>query len=227
VRTFAVLPVKSFSHAKQRLSAGVGPGERRELAAAMVGDVLETLAAARLDGVVVVTAEPLAESEARAAGAQVIPDPAEAGQSAAVSLGVSAALAGGAERVLLVPGDCPALLAEDVDALLDRADRNPMPAHPLVVIVPDRHRTGTNALLLSPPEAIAPAFGPGSFARHAALARAAGAEMDVADVPSLGHDVDTPSDLVALRALLAARRRGAPRTRAVLDRLAPALEAAG
>jgi 2-phospho-L-lactate guanylyltransferase len=222
VRTIAVLPVKSFAHAKQRLSAGLGPGERRELAAAMVRDVIDTLAAARLDGIVVVTAEPLADAAARDAGAQVIPDAAEAGQSAAATLGVAAALESGAERVLLVPGDCPALGPEEVEALLERRG-----ADPRVVIVPDRHRTGTNALVLSPPEVIAPAFGPGSFARHAALARRAGAAIEVTELPSLGHDVDTPADLVALRVLLAARRRGAPRTRAVLDRLAPALEAAG
>ena len=85
-----------------------------------------------------------------------------------------------------------------------------------VVIVPDRHGSGTNALLLEPPEVMAPSFGAGSFARHAALARAAGAEVKVAELPSLSLDVDTPADLAALRTALDARPDTAARTRAVL-----------
>jgi 2-phospho-L-lactate guanylyltransferase len=210
VRTAAVLPVKSFSRAKQRLGDAVGGDEREALAAAMVGDVLAALASVPdIDDVFVVTAEPRA---ARAAGdAVVIEDPDEAGQSAAAARGIDAALVRGAERVLLVPGDCPALDPRELSGLLAR------PAE--VVIVPDRHGSGTNALLLKPPTVMAPSFGAGSFARHAALARAAGAAVKVAELPSLSLDVDTPDDLAALRAALERRPDTATRTRAVLDRL--------
>jgi 2-phospho-L-lactate guanylyltransferase len=209
VRTLAVLPVKSFGLAKQRLGAAVGADERRALARAMVGDVLEALGRAPgLDGVIVVTAEAGLAPQ----GVHVVHDPEEAGQSAAAALGIEAALERGAERVLLVPGDCPALDPAEVGALL--ADRAPG-----TVIVPDRHGTGTNALLLAPPTAIAPAFGPGSLARHRTLA---GEDARVAELTSLGLDVDTPGDLAALRAALAARPGGAPRTRALLDGIAAA-----
>jgi 2-phospho-L-lactate/phosphoenolpyruvate guanylyltransferase len=204
VRTAAVLPVKSFARAKQRLGDAVGAGGREELAAAMVGDVLAALAAVpAIDEVLVVTAQPLAAGDA-----VVIEDPDEAGQSAAAARGIDAALARGAERVLLVPGDCPALDPREVTSLLERRGG--------VVIVPDRHGSGTNALLLEPPEIMPPSFGAGSFARHAALARAAGAEVKVAELPSLSLDVDTPADLAALRAALDAHPDAAVRTRAVL-----------
>jgi 2-phospho-L-lactate guanylyltransferase len=219
--TAAVLPIKTFARAKDRLSEAVGAPDRRVLAQAMVSDVLDALGlVAGLDAVIVVTAEPLAAAAARAAGAHVIHDPVEAGQSAAAERGVAAAVARGAGRVLLVPGDCPALDPGEVGALLARGGR--AAAAPRVVIVPDRHGTGTNALLLTPPSAIAPAFGPGSLARHVGLAEAAGAVVEVAEVPSLGLDVDTPGDLAALRASLAARPQGAARTRSVLERLAAA-----
>jgi 2-phospho-L-lactate guanylyltransferase len=173
----------------------------------MVGDVLTALAqVSGLELLIVVTAEPAAARAAREAGAVVVHDPAEAGQSAAASLGVAEARSRGLERVLLVPGDCPALDPGEVGELLaSRAE---------VVIVPDRHGSGTNALLLAPPDAIRPAFGTGSFARHAALA---GARAQVREVPSLGLDVDTFDDLAALRAALAAVPGGARRTRALLD----------
>ncbi len=223
METIAVLPVKGFGNAKQRLGAALGEQERCELAEAMVGDVLEALCGVGgLAAIVVVTAEPLAASAARAAGAAVVDDPWETGQSDAAALGVSAAVERGAGRVLLVPGDCPSLSPSQVEDLL--AARNG--ADPCVIIVPDRHGSGTNALLISPPAALAPSFGPGSFARHAAHARAAGAAVEVAELPSLGLDVDTPGDLVALRAALTARPDVAARTRAVLNRLLPASQAA-
>jgi 2-phospho-L-lactate guanylyltransferase len=121
---------------------------------------------------------------------------------------------------VLVPGDCPALDPAEVDALLAGfADAG-------VVIVPDRHGSGTNALRLTPPHVIEPAFGPGSFARHAARGAAAGAVVRVAHAPSLELDVDTPGDLAALGAALERHPAAAPRTRALLQRLAPRSAAA-
>ncbi len=144
----------------------------------------------------------------------MVDDPVEAGQSDAAARGVDAAVARGAERVLLVPGDCPALDAGEVTQLLADFDGAG------VVIVPDRHGSGTNALRLTPPAVIAPAFGPGSFARHAARGAGAGAVVRVAALPSLELDVDTPGDLAELRAALQHRPDAAPRTRALLERLA-------
>jgi 2-phospho-L-lactate/phosphoenolpyruvate guanylyltransferase len=221
MRTAAVLPVKSFGRAKQRLGEAVGQPDRAELAAAMVGDVLAALGGvAALDDVIVVTAEPRAAEAARAAGAHVVHDPEEAGQSAAAARGIAAALAAGATRVVLVPGDCPALDPAEVAALLDGH------AGAGVVIVPDRHGSGTNALRLTPPDAIEPGFGPGSFARHAARGAAAGATVRIAQAPSLELDVDTPGDLAALRSALEHHPDAAPRTRALLDRIAPRSAAA-
>jgi 2-phospho-L-lactate/phosphoenolpyruvate guanylyltransferase len=88
-----------------------------------------------------------------------------------------------------------------------------------VAIVPDRHLAGTNALVLSPPDAIEPSFGPGSLARHTAAARAAGLDYSVERVPTLMLDVDTPEDLAELAAALEDRHGGAPSTREALSQL--------
>jgi 2-phospho-L-lactate/phosphoenolpyruvate guanylyltransferase len=222
VGTIAVLPVKRFGAAKQRLGVALAPEARRELAQAMVADVLDALGAVPgLDGVLVVTGEPLAAAAAAERRVAVLHDPADAGQSAAAALGIAEALRRGAARVLLVPGDCPALDAAEVGRLLGDG-----PPGPSVTVVPDRHGSGTNALLLAPPAVIAPAFGPGSRARHEALAVAAGATCAVTEVASLGLDVDTPEDLRALRDALAGNARGAARTRATLERLLAGAEAA-
>lgn len=203
--TLAVLPVKSFGEAKQRLGPALAPERRRELARAMVTDVLAALG--RLDGlaVIVVTADPAAREAALAAGAEVIEDTEQAGQSAAAGIGVRHALGRGFERVLLVPGDTPLLDPDEVSELLLGTAA--------VTIVPDRHGTGTNALLLAPPDAIEPSFGPGSFERHR---RAAGDGARAEHPPSLTLDVDTADDLNELIEVLAARPALAAATRAVL-----------
>ena len=129
MRTAAVLPVKRFDSAKQRLGDAVGGAERRELAAAMVEDVLAALREIDgLDDVIVVTAEDRAAALARSAGAHVVADRVEGGQSLAAEVGVETAVQRGAERALLVPGDCPALDPEELTALLARYHRRePVP----------------------------------------------------------------------------------------------------
>jgi 2-phospho-L-lactate guanylyltransferase len=185
MRTVAVLPVKSFERAKSRTA--LGEGDRAALAESMLAGVLRALAEARLE-VVLVTREPRAV--ALAADATVVHDEHEAGHNAAALLGIDAAR--GADRVLLVPGDCPLLDPAELERLLAGAG-------PGVTIVPDRHGTGTNALVLDPPDVMVPSFGPGSCARHAALAAGAGARVRIVEVPSLAFDVDTPEDLAVLR----------------------------
>jgi 2-phospho-L-lactate guanylyltransferase len=226
MRTAAILPVKRFTDAKQRLSASVADALRAELASAMVDDVLLALSATdAIEQTIVVTGADSAAAAAREHGALVSADSRERGQSAAVMLGVARALTERFDRVLCIPGDCPALDPAELAALVQGAPAPPGNApHPsdrtTVVIVPDRHGTGTNGLLLTPPDAIAPSFGPGSFQRHRALARRAGALCQVRRPASLLLDIDTGEDLAVLRGRLAAQpARGAPRTRQLLSSL--------
>jgi 2-phospho-L-lactate guanylyltransferase len=216
MRTAAILPVKDFSHAKQRLRASVTNPLHTGLTRAMVDDVLAAVHACRsIERTIVVTNEQAVATAACSQGAIVVPDSAEDGQSAAVALGIESALADGIERALCIPGDCPALDPEQLEQLLDSAA--PARGQRQVVIVPDRHGTGTNGLLLAPPDAIAPSFGPGSCERHEALARAAGAACRQERPSSLLLDIDTGEDLAVLRERLAGGPIGAPRTCKLLD----------
>jgi 2-phospho-L-lactate guanylyltransferase len=216
VVTFAILPVKRFGVAKVRLGDELSGGTRRALAEAMVTDVLMALRRTKaVAEVQVVTSEPAAEAIGRGYGANVLFDGEEAGQSAATLIGIAHAIEEGATRVLLVPGDCPALDPAEVEELLDRPATGRS-----VVIVPDRHGTGTNALLLTPPDVIVPQFGPDSRAKHEQAAAAAKVPCTVEEVPTLSIDVDTAEDLAALRIALANRRGGAAHTRGMLSRIA-------
>lgn len=205
--TIGVLPVKSFAAAKTRLAADLGLPQP-ELAREMAASVLRALCASALDAVLVVTRERDVMAVAEAAGAEVVEEDELRGHSAAAVLGIRRALELGAERVLLAAGDCPLLTSADVDALLDRH------SGPGVVILADRHGTGTNALLLCPPDAIPPAFGMGSRERHAELAHRAGVPWTVEELDAFAYDVDTADDLDAVASARqdeAGSRRDAPR----------------
>jgi 2-phospho-L-lactate guanylyltransferase len=212
--TFAVLPIKTLAEAKRRLRHQLSPGQRRALVEAMFSDVLVALRrATAVDRVVVVSADRIAQQIAAGYGATVAADD-ERGHNRAATVGVREALQLGADRALLVPGDCPALRPAEVDALIAR------PAGPRsVLIVPDRHGTGTNALLVTPPDAFATSFGPDSRKRHLEDAAAAGLEAEVVEVPSLAMDVDTPEDLEVLQETLHRTHGGAAHTRGMLTQL--------
>jgi len=206
VNATAVLPVKRFGAAKQRLAAGIEEDRRRELAGAMVADVLDAIAEARaIDRLIVVSGDPIAQELASEAGAEVVPDPEDAGHVEAAQAGIARAEIEGAERVLLLAGDCPLLDPRELDRLLTGVPGR------YVGIVPDRHGTGTNALLLSPPGAIVPAFGEGSRARHVEAARRAGIPFGIEELPSIELDLDTPADVIALTRELETSARGRAR----------------
>jgi 2-phospho-L-lactate/phosphoenolpyruvate guanylyltransferase len=207
LKATAVLPVKRFHSAKQRLAAGLDGEQRRTLAAAMLGDVLEAIGAARtIERTILVSGDPIAQELAAAAGAEVVPDPEDGGHVEAALAGIARAEADGATCAVLLAGDCPLLDPRELDRLLTGVPER------YVGIVPDRHGTGTNALALRPPAAIVPAFGEGSRARHVALAREAGVPFGVEELPSLGLDLDTPADVVALTLALEAQPGRARRT---------------
>ncbi len=207
MRATAVLPVKRFATAKRRLATGID-GERREaLVAAMLDDVLEAIGKARsIERTIVVSDEPAAAESAARAGAEVLPDAREGGHPGAALKGIVRVEELGGGCAVLLPGDCPLLDPRQLDRLLTGVPSS------YVAIVPDRHGTGTNALVLAPPDAIRPAFGEGSCARHVDAARAAGVPFAVEEVASLALDLDTPADVVALTRELEARPGRARRT---------------
>lgn len=210
----AILPIKRFGHAKQRLAGALGNGTRSAMAAAMVADVLTALERSdSIDAIVAVSAEPEVKAHAVESDLALVADPTEEGQSSAAMAGLARAADLGFEVALLVPGDCPMMSPADLDALTAAAVRAD------VVIVPDRHGTGTNALAMRAAGPFEPQFGPGSRERHVAQAEARELSFLVEHLPSLALDVDTPDDLAALMDALEETRGDAARTRGILSQI--------
>src|SRR5579884_1726672 len=206
MRTAAILPVKSFTQAKQRLRHELAAHDRRALVEAMFADALVALGRVQsLQRIVVVSGDRTAQRIAGGYGATVVEDD-ERGHNTAALRGIETLLEDGIE--------CALLSADDLNTLLT----HPAGEHS-VLIVPDRHGTGTNALLLTPPDVLRPSFGPDSRRRHLAEASEAGVAAEVVELDSLGLDVDTPEDMEALRRQLASVHGGAAHTRGMLNQL--------
>jgi 2-phospho-L-lactate guanylyltransferase len=194
MRTLAILPIKNLDQAKQRLSPELDPTPRRALVEAMFSDTLVALRRAEaLPDVLVISSDSRAQRIAEGYGATVLADTGS-GHSDAALIGLRRATELGADRALLLPADC-------------------------VLVVPDRHGLGTNALVLHPPDAMAPSFGEGSHARHLGNARAAGIHAETVQMASLALDLDTADDLAVLEQTLSSTRGGAAHTRGMLRQL--------
>ena len=202
----AVLPIKDFRQAKQRLAGFLSAVERRLLAEAMAEDVLETLSqVSELSEIIVVTRDERAFELAARHGARVLTEPSNDGQSAAVERAAAAMGRAGVESLLQVPGDVPGASADEIAAVLAAHGRASDGA-PAVTLVPSYDRRGTNCVLCSPPDALPFAFGHDSFGPHCEAARAQGIAPRIIALPGLGLDIDTPDDLRAFVARPAAGR---------------------
>ena len=218
MKTIGILPVKRLDSAHSRLSGLLGPDQRKRLAEATFLDALGEIRQCRtLDETIVVTSDPSVSRQSRWLGHLVVEQGEDSGHSAAASAGARAALELGADRVAMLPTDCPLMDSAELD---DRLGTTPRAA----LIVPDRHGTGTNALVLSPADAFQPAFGPDSCARHVSLARAAGIGFALEKLESMALDLDTPEDMALLRDALLLAPEKALRSAQVLWELGDELK---
>jgi len=207
-RTWALVPIRGLETAKTRLGGDLDAEERVELVTGLLRRTLRATRDARgIAGTIVVTMDPDAAGIATQLRAIGLVERAP-GLNEAIEAARSVAVARGATAVLVLPADLPSLSAAAIDDLLEgtsAAASRDAGATALVAIAPDRHGLGTNALLISPPDAIDPGFGERSRAVHEARALAAGARFVEFDGP-LALDLDTAADLVAAEAAIGSLR---------------------
>jgi 2-phospho-L-lactate guanylyltransferase len=215
--TWAVVPVKRFLTAKNRLAPLLDSIERAELARMMLEDVLDALALCNdlLAGMIVVTADEDATLLARRRGAVIVADIAERGINAALELAVRYFSRMPDAGMIVIPSDIPQLSSS---ALAQTVAAISMPRS--VAAIPATGDGGTNLLACRPANTISLCFGPRSFERHCRAARRAGIVPHIFAVPDLGLDIDRPEDLTAFLSLKTATRTHAfLSTLAIADRL--------
>lgn len=194
---WAIVPVKPLRRGKSRLAGTLTEDERAELNRLLLERTLKTLTDLKeVEQVLVVSRDSSALAIARDLGARTVQEDGAPHLNTALKRATVIAQVYASRGVLVLPADLPLVTREDILALLKQA-MDP----PVVVIAPDRHKKGTNALLLSPANLIEYDFGGDSFKRHCERARKAGARLEIVDLPSLGLDLDLPEDLELVRKL--------------------------
>jgi 2-phospho-L-lactate guanylyltransferase len=194
---WAIVPVKPLRRGKSRLAGTLTEDERTELNRALLHHTLETLSGLKeVDKVLVVSRDPNALTIAREHGARTVQEDGQPHLNTALQRATVVAQVYATRGVLILPADLPLVSREDIQTLLDHAVKPPV-----VVIAPDRHRRGTNALLISPAGLIEYDFGENSFQRHCDRAKHAGARLEVVELPSLGLDLDVPEDFEIVKTL--------------------------
>lgn len=188
---WAIVPVKPLRRGKSRLAGVLSEEERADLNRRLLVHTLETLAAIpEIENVLVVSRDSMALALAREYGARTVQENGTPGLNLALERATAVARSYATRSVLIVPADLPLVTPEDIRAVIERATQPPV-----VVIAPDRHRQGTNSLLICPVGLIQYDFGPASFDRHCERARRAGARLEIVELPSLALDIDVPEDL--------------------------------
>lgn len=194
---WAIVPVKPLRRGKSRLAGALSERERADLNRILLERTLKTLIDLKeVAEVLVVSRDSSALALARALGARTVQEDGAPSLNTALKRATVVAQVYASRGVLVIPADLPLLTRDDVKALLQRASDPPV-----VVIAPDRHGKGTNALLVAPANLIEYDFGGGSFERHCERARKAGARLEIVNLPSLGLDLDLPEDLEMVRQL--------------------------
>ena len=196
---WVTIPVKPLAEGKSRLASTLTGQERQALTRQMIQKTLAVvLSVPGLAGVIVVSRDEeilaLAEEVGALALAEKLVEQRNGATSGDKEWGLNQAVVQAAafslhekgDALLFLPTDLPLLRAEEIQMLVKAWDRR----ENCVVIAPS-HDGGTNALLLAPPDAIAPAFGVESFARHIRLAEEKGLSVAIVESEGLAWDVDT------------------------------------
>jgi 2-phospho-L-lactate guanylyltransferase len=192
---WAIVPVKPLRRGKSRLAGTLSEDERTELNRSLLQNTLKTFSDLKeVEEVLVISRDPQALAIARQHGARTVREDGQPELNTALKRATVIAQVYATRGVLILPADLPLVTREDVLTLIERAGEAPS-----VVIAPDRHGTGTNALLISPAGLIEYDFGENSFQRHCQRAKEAGARLEIVDLPTLGLDLDLPEDLELVR----------------------------
>ena len=190
----ALIPVKGFSNAKQRLGGLLSRAGREVLAEAMFRDVLRQVVSARgLEATFVVTGDEYVATIASTEGAEVIRESSEQGETSAVDFARARLKNAGWEAVLIIPGDLPLVRAADIEMVLAQVPAGARA--PFALLIPSHDRLGTNALFLAPPDLIQLRFGYNSFSFHMNQLTTHRLPARFYENERIALDIDEPKDL--------------------------------
>jgi 2-phospho-L-lactate guanylyltransferase len=202
---WCLVPIKPFSSGKSRLAEYLTVDQRILLNRHLAENTIQICKSVKeIEQVLIVSSGREMHRFAIKCGAEFVEEPLR-GINAALDLAADYAQTQGADSLLVIHSDLPSIRACEIENLIHLSMTQNG-----ICIVPDHHRTGTNALLIRLPRSIPFLFGPGSFARHINAARDKDIPVNTLLFPSISFDLDTVEDLeYALRSKFLSRELAA------------------
>ena len=185
-----IVPHRGLEAAKTRLATSLSPDERMFLASQLLQRVLKVCREVTDDVVVITPSRPLREIVEPSGSRMVVQR--GMGLNEGLEQARFDAVVENVGTLAILHGDLPNVRADDIEVLIDAL---PSDGSAGVAIAPDRAGTGTNGLVLRPPDVIKFRFGVGSFAKHVAEVQTAGVPLVAVNRAGLAFDLDTPEDL--------------------------------
>ncbi len=189
--TWAIIPIKPLYQGKSRLSGIIDQQERIKFNKKLLSHTLKIVASCKkITGVIVVTKDHSLQSIMKKSTVKLLLEDGEADLNKAINLGISKAIENNADSIIIIPSDLPFLNNEEICKIIDLST-----SQKSLVLVPDRHLTGTNVLFIKPALKDMYSFGENSFEKHKEIGRKAGLEVKVYESMNLCLDIDLPEDL--------------------------------
>jgi 2-phospho-L-lactate guanylyltransferase len=192
---WAIVPVKPLRRSKSRLADVMTEEERTTMNFTLLGNTLNTLhQISQIEQTLVISRDPAALALAREYQARTVQEEGSPGLDMAIRRGFQVAQMYSCSSIVVLPADLPLLTVEDIRKFINHTGRPPE-----LIIAPDRHFDGTNALLVNPMGKPVFTMGAGSFDKNIARAKMAGLRIQICGLQALTLDLDAPDDLEYLR----------------------------
>ena len=188
MKTLAIIPVKTFSQAKTRLT--LSKIQKELLCKIMLEEVLRTISKSKsIDNIAIVSKDEDAMKLSKQFGALQIYDN-DQGVNTAISLADEYLSDKRYDCSVIFPQDIPIMEPSDIDNLLSF-----LKSSISVIVVPSLQFNGTNALVRCPADIMETQYDRGSYSYQLRASRTVTQNVSVAFIRRIMLDIDDNSDL--------------------------------
>ena len=188
MKTVAIIPVKSFSKAKTRLS--ISSEKTVDICKIMLNEVLQTISSTnKIDNTIIVSRDESAFDIGKKFNVIQVFDESESGVNNAISLADDYISDSEFDTSVILPQDIPFFNTSDLDNLFSFFQKNS------VIIVPSRHFNGTNALLRNPAKIMTTRYDEGTYKSHLDQAKSSNIDLSLLLIRRLMLDIDAKDDI--------------------------------
>ncbi len=188
MKTVAIIPVKSFSKAKTRLS--ISSEKTVDICKIMLNEVLQTISSTnKIDNTIIVSRDESAFDIGKKFNVIQVFDESESGVNNAISLVDDYISDSEFDTSVILPQDIPFFNTSDLDNLFSFFQKNS------VIIVPSRHFNGTNALLRNPAKIMTTRYDEGTYKSHLDQAKSSKIDLSLLLIRRLMLDIDDKVDI--------------------------------